>query len=130
LRRADPHVKPPELFSLAENFSMGTRRLDLFGSRTRPRQGWVIADWALPASTAPAASINSGVGQVEAGGTSAVDRLESIAAAEDLRVPAGEDPAPAADGVRLFDKDAYEALVRIDGRYLYPTPDGTLDTLS
>jgi hypothetical protein len=37
----DPLVKPPELFTLIENFCLGTRRLELFGTRKSLRRGWL-----------------------------------------------------------------------------------------
>ena len=37
-----PHL-PPYLYTLIENFCLGTRRLELFGSPTRTRRGWVTA---------------------------------------------------------------------------------------
>ncbi|CAK5270972.1 unnamed protein product [Mycena citricolor] len=41
---ADPTRKPPEMYSLIENFCLGTRRLELFGrAPTSLRRGWVTA---------------------------------------------------------------------------------------
>lgn len=55
---------------------------------------------------------------------STVSRLESIAAAADSYAAVEAKPSPITDGFELFDKDTYDALVRIDGRYLYPTTEG------
>ncbi|KAJ8587952.1 MT-A70-domain-containing protein [Rhizopogon salebrosus TDB-379] len=39
---ADPTRKPPEMYTLIENFCLGTRRLELFGrARSSLRRGWV-----------------------------------------------------------------------------------------
>jgi hypothetical protein len=39
---ADPTRKPPEMYTLIENFCLGTRRLEVFGkARTSFRRGWV-----------------------------------------------------------------------------------------
>ncbi|KAG2143861.1 MT-A70-domain-containing protein [Suillus cothurnatus] len=39
---ADPMRKPPEMYTLIENFCLGTRRLELFGrARSSLRRGWV-----------------------------------------------------------------------------------------
>jgi N6-adenosine-specific RNA methylase IME4 len=37
----DPLMKPPELFTLIENFCLGTRRVELFGTRKSLRRGWL-----------------------------------------------------------------------------------------
>ncbi|KAF7373363.1 hypothetical protein MSAN_00545900 [Mycena sanguinolenta] len=38
----DPTRKPPEMYTLIENFCLGTRRLDIFGrARSSLRRGWV-----------------------------------------------------------------------------------------
>jgi mRNA m6A methyltransferase non-catalytic subunit len=39
----DPTRKPPEMYTLIENFCLGTRRLELFGRHYSLRQGWVTA---------------------------------------------------------------------------------------
>ncbi|KAH7882188.1 MT-A70-domain-containing protein [Phlebopus sp. FC_14] len=44
---ADPTRKPPEMYTLIENFCLGTRRLEIFGrARSSLRRGWltVLAD--------------------------------------------------------------------------------------
>lgn len=33
--------KPPEMYSLIENFCLGTRRLEIFGRASSLRRGWV-----------------------------------------------------------------------------------------
>ncbi|KAG0696462.1 hypothetical protein DFH29DRAFT_1025540 [Suillus ampliporus] len=39
---ADPMRKPPEMYTLIENFCLGTRRLELFGgARSSLRRGWL-----------------------------------------------------------------------------------------
>jgi hypothetical protein len=39
---ADPTRKPPEMYTLVENFCLGTRRLEIFGkARSSLRRGWV-----------------------------------------------------------------------------------------
>jgi len=38
---ADPLRKPPELYSLIENFCLGMRRLEVFGRSSSLRRGWV-----------------------------------------------------------------------------------------
>ncbi|KAF8305565.1 MT-A70-domain-containing protein [Clavulina sp. PMI_390] len=40
---SDPSRKPPEMYSLIENFCMGLRRLELFGRAYSLRPGWVTA---------------------------------------------------------------------------------------
>jgi len=41
---ADPTRKPPEMYTLIENFCLGTRRLEIFGrARSSLRRGWVSA---------------------------------------------------------------------------------------
>jgi len=37
----DPSRKPPEMYTLIENFCLGTRRLELFGKPHSLRKGWV-----------------------------------------------------------------------------------------
>jgi N6-adenosine-specific RNA methylase IME4 len=37
----DTRMKPPEMMDLAENFCLGTRRLELFGSNRNLRRGWL-----------------------------------------------------------------------------------------
>jgi hypothetical protein len=32
---------PPQLYEIIENFCLGTRRLELFGSKSKAREGWV-----------------------------------------------------------------------------------------
>lgn len=39
----DPTRKPPEMYSLIENFCLGTRRLEIFGKQSSLRKGWVTA---------------------------------------------------------------------------------------
>ncbi|KAG8700263.1 hypothetical protein FRC08_004799 [Ceratobasidium sp. 394] len=39
----DPTRKPPETYSLIENFCLGTRRLEIFGKLSSLRKGWVTA---------------------------------------------------------------------------------------
>lgn len=36
-----PIYKPPELYSLIENFCLGTRRIELFGTNRNLREGWL-----------------------------------------------------------------------------------------
>ncbi|KAA1466847.1 MT-A70-domain-containing protein [Dentipellis sp. KUC8613] len=38
---SDPTMKPPEMYTLIENFCLGTRRLELFGRARSVRRGWV-----------------------------------------------------------------------------------------
>ena len=38
---ADPTRKPPEMYTLIENFCLGLRRLEIFGKRSSLRRGWV-----------------------------------------------------------------------------------------
>lgn len=86
---------------------MGTRRLDLFGSRARPRKGWVTAGW----DDDDGCGARGRPGSAPLEGASAVDRLEEMV-----------DDGPADDG--LFDRDAYEALALVQGRFVLPTPPG------
>jgi len=45
----DPARKPPEMYTLIENFCLGTRRLELFGHLHSLRPGWVtLGDFDLP----------------------------------------------------------------------------------
>ena len=37
----DPTLKPPEMYTLIENFCLGTRRLELFARARTVRRGWV-----------------------------------------------------------------------------------------
>ena len=37
----DPTRKPPEMYTLIENFCLGTRRLEIFGRIHSLRRGWV-----------------------------------------------------------------------------------------
>ena len=48
----DPLVKPPELYTIIENFCLGSRRLELFGSARNCRRGWLTigTDVAPPPS--------------------------------------------------------------------------------
>jgi hypothetical protein len=39
----DPTLKPPEMYTLIENFCLGLRRLELFGRARSLRQGWISA---------------------------------------------------------------------------------------
>lgn len=38
---ADPTCKPPEMYTLIENFCLGLRRLEIFGRPSSVRRGWV-----------------------------------------------------------------------------------------
>ncbi|KAI0318200.1 MT-A70-domain-containing protein [Amylostereum chailletii] len=38
---SDPTLKPPEMYTLIENFCLGIRRLELFGRARTVRRGWV-----------------------------------------------------------------------------------------
>ncbi|WWD03279.1 hypothetical protein V865_001330 [Kwoniella europaea PYCC6329] len=49
----DSPVFPPYLYTLIENFCLGTRRLELFPTSPNPRRGWVTA------STTPVSSITT-----------------------------------------------------------------------
>ncbi|KZS99408.1 uncharacterized protein LAESUDRAFT_765567, partial [Laetiporus sulphureus 93-53] len=40
---SDPMLKPPETYTLIENFCLGMRRLELFGCARTLRRGWVTA---------------------------------------------------------------------------------------
>ncbi|KAI0789172.1 MT-A70-domain-containing protein [Abortiporus biennis] len=40
---SDPTLKPPEMFTLIENFCLGLRRLEIFGRAKTLRRGWVTA---------------------------------------------------------------------------------------
>jgi mRNA m6A methyltransferase non-catalytic subunit len=46
----DPTRKPPEMYSLIENFCLGVRRLEIFGRPSSLRRGWVtvLSDEHLP----------------------------------------------------------------------------------
>ncbi|KAF8596934.1 MT-A70-domain-containing protein [Ceratobasidium sp. AG-I] len=46
----DPTRKPPEMYSLIENFCLGTRKLEIFGKQSSLRKGWVTA---LSANVSP-----------------------------------------------------------------------------
>jgi len=39
--RIDSRSKPPELYNIAENFCLGTRRLEVFGRNRNLRRGWL-----------------------------------------------------------------------------------------
>lgn len=47
---SDPTRKPPEMYTLIENFCLGTRRLEVFGKLSSLRRGWVTV---LGSDTAP-----------------------------------------------------------------------------
>ncbi|GAA5870347.1 hypothetical protein JCM8547_006610 [Rhodosporidiobolus lusitaniae] len=49
----DPHLKPPEVQSLIENFCLGTRRLHLYGSPHSLRRGWLTVSAPPPPSPSP-----------------------------------------------------------------------------
>ncbi|OBZ74788.1 N6-adenosine-methyltransferase subunit METTL14, partial [Grifola frondosa] len=40
---SDPTLKPPEMYTLIENFCLGFRRLEIFGRARTVRRGWVSA---------------------------------------------------------------------------------------
>ena len=40
---SDPMLKPPETYTLIENFCLGLRRLEIFGRARTLRRGWVTA---------------------------------------------------------------------------------------
>ena len=40
---SDPTLKPPEMYTLIENFCLGLRRLEIFGRARTARRGWVTA---------------------------------------------------------------------------------------
>ncbi|OCH88940.1 MT-A70-domain-containing protein [Obba rivulosa] len=40
---SDPTLKPPEMYTLIENFCLGLRRLEIFGRAQTARRGWVTA---------------------------------------------------------------------------------------
>ncbi|KZT66741.1 MT-A70-domain-containing protein [Daedalea quercina L-15889] len=40
---SDPTLKPPEMYTLIENFCLGLRRLEIFGRARTLRRGWVSA---------------------------------------------------------------------------------------
>ena len=40
---SDPTLKPPEMYTLIENFCLGLRRLEVFGRARTARRGWVTA---------------------------------------------------------------------------------------
>lgn len=40
---SDPTLKPPEMYTLIENFCLGTRRLEIFGRAQTVRRGWITA---------------------------------------------------------------------------------------
>ncbi|CDO70412.1 hypothetical protein BN946_scf184999.g53 [Trametes cinnabarina] len=39
--QSDPTLKPPEMYTLIENFCLGLRRLEIFGRARTARRGWV-----------------------------------------------------------------------------------------
>ncbi len=39
----DPTLKPPETYTLIENFCLGLRRLEIFGRARTLRKGWISA---------------------------------------------------------------------------------------
>lgn len=41
------HSKPPELYSIIENFCQGTRRIELFGTNANLRPGWLTVGLSL-----------------------------------------------------------------------------------
>jgi N6-adenosine-specific RNA methylase IME4 len=47
----DSKHKPEELFNIVENFCMGRRRLEIFGSDSSMRPGWLTAGDGLTTST-------------------------------------------------------------------------------
>jgi len=51
----DPARKPPEMYTLIENFCLGTRRLELFGHTHSLRPGWVTLGDFDPSAATPEA---------------------------------------------------------------------------
>lgn len=45
--RSKMHSKPPELYTLIENFCQGTRRIELFGTNDNLRPGWLTVGQSL-----------------------------------------------------------------------------------
>lgn len=45
---ADPTRKPPEMYTLIENFCLGIRRLEIFGRPSSLRRGWItVMTWGI-----------------------------------------------------------------------------------
>lgn len=58
----DPTRKPPETYSLVENFCLGTRRLEIFGKLSSLRRGWVTvlaANAGTPSNTKEPDSVSN-----------------------------------------------------------------------
>jgi N6-adenosine-specific RNA methylase IME4 len=55
LKPADPHLKPPELLKVVENFCLGNRRLHIGGSSKSLRAGWLTISQDLDSSEMAAA---------------------------------------------------------------------------
>lgn len=53
-RPIDLRLKPPELYTIIENFCLGTRRIELLGTNRNLRRGWLTV--GLPSTLGPEAS--------------------------------------------------------------------------
>ncbi|PWN20931.1 MT-A70-domain-containing protein [Microstroma glucosiphilum] len=53
VRPIDLRLKPPELYTIIENFCLGTRRVELFGTNRNLRRGWLTI--GLPSTLGPGA---------------------------------------------------------------------------
>jgi hypothetical protein len=105
--RLDPYQRPPEAYSLVENLCMGTRRLDLFG--TRPRRGWVTVNFSdlLPHGD-----------DEEGAERTTLEELEKKVSGETLAEAEPE------GRWTEFDPDTYEGLTSINGQHVVPVTAG------
>jgi len=117
----DPTRKPPEMYTLVENFCLGLRRLELFARARSLRRGWVsvLADGEeahvpavqalLRANDAQALSLSPE--QLDGGGTNVLGQELSI------------------DRAERWDQDKWEAATRTwlqNGRAVVPMTPGKL----
>jgi hypothetical protein len=102
----DPTRKPPETYTLIENFCLGLRRLELFGRKHSLRPGWVtVGDGIVP--DRPSTPQND-QGEVSTG-----------------PMPIETDESQP----RLWDAQWWDAQVRIDGKNVVPNTPGEYDVI-
>lgn len=92
-RPIDLRLKPPELYTIIENFCLGTRRIELFGTNRNLRRGWLTV--GLPSTLGP-----------EAPGWDKVLRNENAGAVHTR--PNGEEPP------QEYIKDRYLSHFNVD----------------
>lgn len=111
----DPTRKPPEMYTLVENFCLGLRRLELFARARSLRRGWVSVladgeDAHVPAVQACAADARLSPEQLD-GGTNVLGQELGV------------------DRAERWEQDKWEAAMRAwlqSGRAVVPMTPGTV----